>query len=128
VFDQCTATIVRQVDDIKRMVDEFSSFARMPKPTMGNEDLVETIRQVVFLMRIGSPEIEFLEDLPSQPIVIPFDRRLVSQAVTNIAKNATEGIAAVPDEERGQGRIVIALTEADSEFLVIDITDNGKGF
>jgi two-component system nitrogen regulation sensor histidine kinase NtrY len=128
VFDQCTATIVRQVDDIKRMVDEFSSFARMPKPTMGNEDLVETIRQVVFLMRIGSPEIEFLEDLPSQPIVIPFDRRLVSQAVTNIAKNATEGIAAVPDDERGQGRIVIALTEADSDFLVIDITDNGKGF
>ena len=103
VFDQCTATIVRQVDDIKRMVDEFSSFARMPKPTMGNEDLVETIRQVVFLMRIGSPEIEFLEDLPSQPIVIPFDRRLVSQAVTNIAKNATEGIAAVPEDERGQG-------------------------
>jgi two-component system, NtrC family, nitrogen regulation sensor histidine kinase NtrY len=128
VFDQCTATIVRQVDDIKRMVDEFSSFARMPKPTMGNEDLVETIRQVVFLMRIGSPEIEFLEDLPSQPIVIPFDRRLVSQAVTNIAKNATEGIAAVPEDERGQGRIVIALTEADSEFLVIDVTDNGKGF
>jgi two-component system nitrogen regulation sensor histidine kinase NtrY len=128
VFDQCTATIVRQVDDIKRMVDEFSSFARMPKPTIGNEDLVETIRQVVFLMRIGSPDIDFVEDLPANPIVVPFDRRLVSQAVTNIAKNATEAISAVPEDERGQGRICIALTEADSEFLTIDIADNGKGF
>src|SRR5918998_451463 len=81
VFDQCTDTIVRQVDDIKRMVDEFSSFARMPKPTIGNEDLVETIRQVVFMMRIAHPEIEFLEDLPVEPIVVPFDRRLVSQAL-----------------------------------------------
>ncbi|MFL5080604.1 MAG: sensor histidine kinase, partial [Microvirga sp.] len=69
-----------------------------------------------------------VEALPAVPIVVPFDRRLVSQAVTNIAKNATEAIAAVPEEERGKGRIVIALTDADAEFLTIDITDNGKGF
>ena len=104
VFDQCTDTIVRQVDDIKRMVDEFSSFARMPKPTIGDEDLAETIRQVVFMMRIAHPEIEFVDRcLPDGPVVAPFDRRLVSQAVTNIVKNATEAIAAVPEEERGQG-------------------------
>jgi two-component system, NtrC family, nitrogen regulation sensor histidine kinase NtrY len=128
VFDQCTATIVRQVDDIKRMVDEFSSFARMPKPAIGSEDLVETIRQVVFLMRIGHQEIEFTDDLPANPIVVPFDRRLVSQAVTNIVKNATEAIAAVPEDERGQGHILISLTDTDPEFLAIEITDNGKGF
>ena len=56
IFDQCTATIVRQVEDIRRMVDEFSSFARMPKPSLEREDIVETIRQIVFLMRVGNPE------------------------------------------------------------------------
>jgi two-component system nitrogen regulation sensor histidine kinase NtrY len=128
VFDQCTATIVRQVDDIKRMVDEFSSFARMPKPTIGEDDLVETIRQVVFMMRIAHPEIQFTDRLPTGPLVIPFDRRLISQAVTNIVKNATEAVAAVPESERGQGRIDVALRDAGPDLLQIEITDNGKGF
>ncbi|MBB3019998.1 two-component system nitrogen regulation sensor histidine kinase NtrY [Microvirga lupini] len=128
VFDQCTDTIVRQVDDIKRMVDEFSSFARMPKPTIGNEDLAETIRQVVFMMKIAHPEIEFADQLPQGPLVAPFDRRLVSQAVTNIVKNATEAIAAVPDEERGQGQIAILLDDTHPDYLILAVTDNGKGF
>ena len=112
VFDQCTATIVRQVDDIKRMVDEFSSFARMPKPTIGEEDLAETIRQVVFMMRIAHPEIEFVDEIPAGPLIAPFDRRLVSQAVTNIVKNATEAIAAVPEAERGRRRSRCCSTRA----------------
>ncbi len=62
VFDQCTDTIVRQVDDIKRMVDEFSSFARMPKPTIGEDDLAEMVRQVVFMMRIAHPDIAIADD------------------------------------------------------------------
>ncbi|RDI56745.1 sensor histidine kinase NtrY-like [Microvirga subterranea] len=128
VFDQCTDTIVRQVDDIKRMVDEFSSFARMPKPTIGNEDLVETIRQVVFMMRIAHPEIQFTDDVPSGPVVAPFDRRLLSQAFTNIVKNATEAIAAVPEEERGQGRISVILDDTHPDYLILAVTDNGKGF
>jgi two-component system, NtrC family, nitrogen regulation sensor histidine kinase NtrY len=128
VFDQCTDTIVRQVDDIKRMVDEFSSFARMPKPTIGNEDLVETIRQVVFMMRIAHPEIQFTDDVPQGPIVAPFDRRLLSQAVTNIVKNATEAIAAVPEEERGQGQIAVVLDDTHPDYLIMAVTDNGKGF
>ncbi|MFC4171484.1 ATP-binding protein [Microvirga sp. GCM10011540] len=128
VFDQCTDTIVRQVDDIKRMVDEFSSFARMPKPTIGNEDLVETIRQVVFMMRIAHPEIEFTDDVPAGPVVAPFDRRLLSQAFTNIVKNATEAIEAVPEEERGQGRISVVLDDTHPEYLILAVTDNGKGF
>jgi two-component system nitrogen regulation sensor histidine kinase NtrY len=127
VFDQCTATIVRQVDDIKRMVDEFSSFARMPKPTMGEEDVVETVRQVVFMMRIGHADIDIVEDLPAAPIPLRFDRRLISQAVTNIIKNATEAIAAVPEEERGQPRIEVTLRRGEGG-VVVEVTDNGKGF
>ncbi|WP_245410973.1 sensor histidine kinase NtrY-like [Microvirga flavescens] len=128
VFDQCTDTIVRQVDDIKRMVDEFSSFARMPKPKIGDEDLNETIRQVVFMMRIAHTDIQFTDLLPHHPVVVPIDRRLLSQAVTNIVKNATEAIAAVPENERGPGQISVALDDSHADFLVIEITDNGKGF
>jgi len=128
VFDQCTATIVRQVDDIKRMVDEFSSFARMPKPTIGEEDLSETIRQVVFMMRIGHPEIEISDSLPEGALVMPFDRRLISQAVTNIVKNATEAIAAVPESERGPGRIEVSLDDSHPDYLIVAVLDNGKGF
>jgi two-component system nitrogen regulation sensor histidine kinase NtrY len=128
VFDQCTDTIVRQVDDIKRMVDEFSSFARMPKPTIGKEDLAETIRQVVFMMKIAHPEIEFVDQIPPGPLVAPFDRRLVSQAVTNIVKNATEAITAVPESERGQGRIAVLLDDTHPEYVILAVTDNGKGF
>ncbi len=128
VFDQCTDTIVRQVDDIKRMVDEFSSFARMPKPTIGNEDLVETIRQVIFMMRIAHPEIQFTDQLPAGPVVAPFDRRLLSQAVTNIVKNATEAITAVPEQERGQGQISVILDDTHPDYLILAVTDNGKGF
>jgi two-component system nitrogen regulation sensor histidine kinase NtrY len=128
VFDQCTDTIVRQVDDIKRMVDEFSSFARMPKPAIGQEDLAETIRQVVFMMRIANPEIEFVDQLPEGSVIAPFDRRLISQAVTNIVKNATEAITAVPEEERGQARIVVTLDDTHPDYLILAVTDNGKGF
>ncbi|EIM29758.1 sensor histidine kinase NtrY-like [Microvirga lotononidis] len=128
VFDQCTDTIVRQVDDIKRMVDEFSSFARMPKPTIGDEDLAETIRQVIFMMKIAHPEIEFVDQVPPGSLIAPFDRRLVSQAVTNIVKNATEAIAAVPEEERGQARISVLLDDTHPDYLILAVTDNGKGF
>jgi two-component system nitrogen regulation sensor histidine kinase NtrY len=128
VFDQCTDTIVRQVDDIKRMVDEFSSFARMPKARLERDDLGECIRQVLFLMRVGASDIEMVENLPSDPVHASFDRRLLSQALTNIVKNATEGIAA-RDESRANEpkRIEIALT-VRNDTAEIDVIDNGKGF
>src|SRR5207237_9511978 len=108
VFEQCTDTIVRQVEDIKRMVDEFSRFARMPKPVMSAEDVADTVRQVVFLMRVGHPEIEMDVETPAGPLTAEFDRRLISQALTNIVKNATEAISAVPAAELGKGRIEVA--------------------
>jgi two-component system nitrogen regulation sensor histidine kinase NtrY len=127
IFDQCTATIVRQVEDIRRMVDEFSSFARMPKPSPARDDIVETVRQVAFLMRVGNPEIEMTDNLPESPVLAHFDRRLISQALTNVIKNATEAVEAVPAEERGKGRIEIGFERTQDGRIVIDILDNGKG-
>jgi two-component system nitrogen regulation sensor histidine kinase NtrY len=127
VFDQCTDTIIRQVDDLKRMVDEFSSFARMPKATLQEDDLGKCVEQVVFLMRVGNPEITFSDDLPDAPLVARFDRRLLSQALTNIIKNATEGIAAV-GYGPGEGHIAVSLRHMPEGEIVIDVIDNGKGF
>jgi two-component system, NtrC family, nitrogen regulation sensor histidine kinase NtrY len=127
IFEQCTDTIVRQVDEIKRMVDEFSSFARMPKPTPENDDLVETVRQVLFLMRVGNPEFSFVERLPAK-LIARFDRRLISQALTNIVKNATEAVMALPQAQRASPRVIIAVELSKNDIVTIDITDNGKGF
>jgi two-component system nitrogen regulation sensor histidine kinase NtrY len=126
VFEQCTATIVRQVDDIKRMVDEFSRFARMPKAVVAGEDVAETVRQVVFMMRVAHPDIDIEVELPEESMPARFDRRLISQALTNIVKNATEAIGAVPPAELGRGRIVVSA-ERDGKDVVIDIIDNGIG-
>src|SRR5437868_6839989 len=126
VFDQCTDTIVRQVDDIRRMVDEFSRFARMPKPVMEGEDAADTVRQAVFLMKVAHPDLDIETDIKQDPLQAQFDRRLISQAVTNIVKNAAEAIEQVPPEELGKGRIdVIAARENDD--IVIDVIDNGIG-
>ena len=126
IFEQCTDTIVRQVDDIRRMVDEFSRFARMPKPVIEGEDVADTVRQAVFLMRVGNPDIDINAEIKTDPMRAQFDRRLISQALTNIIKNATEAIEAVPPEELGKGRIdVIAARENDD--IVIDVIDNGIG-
>jgi two-component system, NtrC family, nitrogen regulation sensor histidine kinase NtrY len=126
VFEQCTDTIVRQVEDIRRMVDEFSHFARMPKPVMAAEDVADAVRQTVFLMRVGNSEIEIDAKIGEDPMPARFDRRLISQALTNIIKNATEAIAAVPHEELGKGTIrVFAAREGDD--VVIDVIDNGIG-
>jgi two-component system nitrogen regulation sensor histidine kinase NtrY len=126
IFEQCTDTIVRQVDDIRRMVDEFSRFARMPKPVMEGEDVADCVRQVVFLMRVGHSEIDIETVIKDEPLRAQFDRRLISQALTNIIKNATEAIEAVPPETLGKGRIeVVAAREGDD--IVIDVIDNGIG-
>ncbi len=127
VFNQCTDTIIRQVDDIKRMVDEFSSFARMPKARLANDDLTDCVRQAIFLMRVGRPDIAFEDQLPEEPVLANFDRRLVSQALTNVLKNATEGIDAL-GESQGKGVILTTLSVDGPEFAEIAVSDNGKGF
>jgi two-component system nitrogen regulation sensor histidine kinase NtrY len=126
VFEQCTDTIVRQVDDIRRMVDEFSRFARMPKPVIAAEDVADTVRQVVFLMRVGNAEIDIDVEIAEDPMPARFDRRLISQGLTNIIKNATEAVAAVPAETLGRGCIRV-FAARESGDIVIDVIDNGIG-
>jgi two-component system nitrogen regulation sensor histidine kinase NtrY len=126
IFEQCTDTIVRQVDDIRRMVDEFSRFARMPNPVMEGEDVADTVRQVVFLMRVGHSELDIETVIKDEPLRAQFDRRLISQALTNIIKNATEAIEAVPPETLGKGRIEVVAAR-EGEDIVIDVIDNGIG-
>jgi two-component system, NtrC family, nitrogen regulation sensor histidine kinase NtrY len=133
IFDQCTETIIRQVDDIRRMVDEFSSFARMPKPTLEQDNLADVLRQTLFMMRVAHPEIEFRDNLPVAPVLARFDRRLIGQAVQNILKNGTEGIAAFTENQdvrdgTFKGAIFLVLTEGADDTLVIDVVDNGIGF
>ncbi len=144
VFEQCTGTIVRQVDDIKRMVDEFSRFARMPKPVIAAEDVADTVRQAVFLMRVAHPDIDFEVELPAETMPARFDRRLISQALTNIIKNATEAIGAVPTSgtrqdslnlahaQAGKGRAgergrIAVSADRDGKEVIIDVIDNGIG-
>src|SRR5262245_24665567 len=126
IFQQCTDTIVRQVDDIKRMVDEFSRFARMPKPVIEAEDVADMVRQVVFLQRVGNADIDIDVEIAEDPMPARFDRRLISQALTNIIKNATEAIAAVPAAELGRGHIRVWAGREGTD-VVIDVIDNGIG-
>jgi two-component system nitrogen regulation sensor histidine kinase NtrY len=126
VFEQCTDTIVRQVDDIRRMVDEFSRFARMPKPVMEGEDVADTVRQAVFLMKVAHPDLEIEAEIKEDPMRAQFDRRLISQALTNIIKNATEAIEQVPPGEPGKGRIDV-IAQRENDDIVIDVIDNGIG-
>lgn len=126
IFQQCTDTIVRQVDDIKRMVDEFSRFARMPKPVIEAEDVADMVRQVVFLQRVGNAEIDIDVEIAEDPMPARFDRRLISQALTNIIKNATEAIAAVPPGELDRGHIRVWAGREGAD-VVIDVIDNGIG-
>jgi two-component system, NtrC family, nitrogen regulation sensor histidine kinase NtrY len=126
VFEQCTDTIVRQVDDIRRMVDEFSRFARMPKPVIAADDVADTVRRSAFLLRVGNSDIDIDVEIAEDPMPARFDRRLLSQAMTNVIKNAAEAISAVPLDELGKGIIHVIVTR-EAENIVIDIVDNGIG-
>ncbi|YBV98384.1 PAS domain-containing sensor histidine kinase [Phyllobacteriaceae bacterium JZ32] len=126
VFDQCTDTIIRQVGDIGRMVDEFSAFARMPKPEIKSMDLREALREASFLIEVSRNDIRFEHAFSNEPLIGDFDSRLIGQAFGNVIKNASEAIDAVPKEERDVGHILIrAYRERD--LLVVDVIDNGKG-
>jgi two-component system nitrogen regulation sensor histidine kinase NtrY len=108
------------------MVDEFSSFARMPKPAFAPGDLAEAIKDAVFLIQVGQPDIDFQVELDEKPLTGRFDARLMAQAITNIVKNGTEGIAALPPNEQSKGRILVRGCVRD-ETIVVDVIDNGIG-
>jgi two-component system nitrogen regulation sensor histidine kinase NtrY len=127
-FERLTGTIVRQVGDLRRMVDEFSSFARMPKPVFQPESIEEIARQVLFLHEVAHPDIRFTLDAPEPPPVMVCDRRQLGQALTNVVKNGIEAIGGRREEGRGGGEDAIAMRIAQSEQrLVIEISDTGIG-
>lgn len=126
IFDQCTDTIVRQVSDIGRMVDEFSSFARMPAPEIRTGNLQNIVRETVFLQKVGFPDIEFTSEYEKQPIHCDFDARLLSQALINVLKNAAEAIEGVSPDNIDKGKIIVRVYKDDTK-AVIDVIDNGKG-
>ena len=128
-FSICTDTIIRQVGDIGRMVDEFSSFARMPRPTVQGEDAKELCQQALFLQRNGNPGIRYSSTLPEGPVPLICDRRQISQVLTNILKNgaeAIEGRVATPGTPLPPGEISLTLRD-DGATVSIIVADNGKG-
>jgi two-component system nitrogen regulation sensor histidine kinase NtrY len=130
VFDRCTDTIIRHVGDIGRMVDEFSAFARMPKPDFEAHNLAEVMREAVILFQMSHPEIKYVIDAPKEPAVAMCDRRLITQAVTNLVKNAGEAVtSAMQSGGRGpgyKGRITARLRALEGRFT-IEVMDNGVG-
>ncbi|MFU0503700.1 sensor histidine kinase NtrY-like [Pseudaminobacter sp. NGMCC 1.201702] len=126
VFDQCTNTIIRQVGDIGRMVDEFSSFARMPKPEMKAVDLREPLREASFLVEVSHPEIKFERIISSEPLKGTVDSRLMSQAFGNVIKNAAEAIEGA-DRQSPPAGVIRIRAEREDGAIRIDIMDNGRG-
>jgi two-component system nitrogen regulation sensor histidine kinase NtrY len=127
IFDKCINTIIRQVGDIGRMVDEFSSFARMPEATPAKADLSETVRSAVFLESVRLPDVEIKMDLPEQPMTAWFDQRLISQVLTNLIKNAVEAIEGAGLEAIKDPVITVQL-RTDGDKARISVSDNGKGW
>ena len=130
VFDKCTETIIRQVGDVARMVDEFSSFARMPKADMADMDSREAVRDSVTLFQMAANGIDIVLDMPKEALMVSADRRLLSQALTNLVKNATESVQSVvesKDKPEGfKGRVETRMRR-DGQSIVIEVIDNGTG-
>lgn len=126
VFDQCTDTIIRQVGDIGRMVDEFSSFARMPKPDMKELDLREPLREASFLVEVSRPDITFERSFGDKPLKGTFDSRLLAQAFGNVIKNASEAMEGV-ERNDGTANAIRIRAERQDDSIRVDVIDNGKG-
>ena len=134
VFSTCTDTIVRQVEDIGRMVDEFSAFARMPQPDLKPENISEICRQTAFFERNRNPGIEFAVELPGADVRLRCDSRQIGQALSNLLKNATESISARAQPDNGEPlppgliRLVLGEEMMDGEDVIrVAVEDNGRG-
>ena len=129
VFDQCTNTIIRQVGDLKHMVDEFSSFARMPEPVFRVEDIVDVTRKAMFLQEVANPNVGFMLHTATPSLDLICDGRLIAQAITNVMKNASEAISSERAENKDSdfmGRIDVFITPKDG-VLEVCVEDNGLG-
>jgi two-component system nitrogen regulation sensor histidine kinase NtrY len=129
-FDRCTDTIIRQVGDVTRMVDEFSAFARTPKPQMEDHDIRDVVRSAVLDRHMTTADITFETKVGNDPIIVTCDRRLVGQAVSNLVKNAQEALQAwsgnTGKEPGWRGRIE-TVVRRNGDRADIEVIDNGPG-
>ncbi|MDA1132302.1 MAG: PAS domain-containing sensor histidine kinase [Proteobacteria bacterium] len=129
VFEQCTETIIRQVGDIGRLIDEFSSFARMPAPVFRNENVVELAKQALFLQQVANPGIDYETQLPADPVVLRCDPRQMSQVLTNLLLNSAQAIAArstADGQPLPKGFILLRVERTEDE-VILTVSDNGRG-
>ncbi|MCL6251091.1 ATP-binding protein [Altererythrobacter sp. KTW20L] len=128
LFDELTGTIIRQVGDLRKMVDEFSSFARLPKPVFRQEDAVDLVRQALFLQEVANPQITYAFSAAPDVPRIECDRHQFGQAMTNVLKNAAEAIEARQRDAEPdyRGRVGVSVT-ADDRQLCVRVSDNGIG-
>jgi two-component system, NtrC family, nitrogen regulation sensor histidine kinase NtrY len=130
VFERCTDTIIRQVGDVTRMVDEFSAFARTPKPEMQDHDIRELVKSAVLDRQMTGADVVFETKVGKEPIIVSCDRRLISQAVTNLVKNAQEAIQAFvdgPNKEPGWSGRIETIVRRNGDRVDIEVIDNGPG-
>lgn len=128
-LEQMTGVIIRQTGDLRRIVDEFSKFARMPEPETSDQNLNQLVRDAVFLQQAGQPEVKIVSDLPDAPVVAQIDATMISQALTNLIKNAGEAIESLSKKGTQDDlipRIEVTLTQ-DGHAARITIADNGIG-
>ena len=126
-FAQCADTIVRHVEEIGRMVDEFSAFARMPQPVLRPEDLGRIAREALVLQRSARPEIVWTTDIPERGPMAQCDRRLLGQALTNLLQNAADAVAMRPrGEGEPAGRITVHVA-AEGSMAMVRVEDDGVG-
>jgi two-component system nitrogen regulation sensor histidine kinase NtrY len=130
VLGQLSDVIVRQTNDLRRIVDEFSRFARMPEPDRKPTDLVRLVRDAVTLQEAGQPDVTFDADLPPEPLVLDIDPTMLTQALTNLLKNGGEAIEGLVESGRApegfQPRIAVALA-VQGDRILLTIADNGTG-
>ena len=126
IFEDCTDIIVRQVGDIRQMIDAFSSFARMPAPMVERADLIGVVERAVVVHRLTSPEVAIDIERPDDDVFLDLDARQIGRALTNVLKNAIEAIESRPADAAPAGRIVIRVREDDGHWRV-EIEDNGPG-
>lgn len=125
-FAQLTGTIVRQVGDLRRMVDEFSAFARMPAPQFAPAAPLDLARQALLLQEVAHPEIAFALDAPDTLHPLVCDRGQIARALTNLLQNAAESVEARQERDGGAGRVRLTIYEKADEFMY-EIADNGLG-
>ncbi|NBU84347.1 MAG: GHKL domain-containing protein, partial [Sphingomonadaceae bacterium] len=123
-YDRLIDTIVRQVGDLRRMVDEFSSFARIPKPEFAQEALVDIAREAMFLHEVANPSVAFRLDAPSPSPMLLCDRRQLAQALSNIVKN---GVEAIKQADHDTGEIVMTISQVEDSLVSIRVSDTGIG-